>query len=75
MGRKRLKRPSDYPQFAFRLKNEEEKAALDRSINEAVKFYNADLKKNERVYTKKEIILMAMDIGLKNLMAEKGKRS
>ena len=68
MNRKKLKKPSDYPQYSIRLSTVEEKTQLDQAIKEVVDLYNANLKEDERIYTKKEIILMALEIGLKGLL-------
>ena len=71
MDRKKLKKPSDYPQYSIRLSTVEEKTQLDQAIKEVVDLYNTNLKEDERIYTKKEIVLMALEVGLEKLKKQK----
>jgi len=61
------KRPSDYPQFIFRI-SADDKVQLTLSINQVKKIYNALKKEDEKVITKNEIIVNALKIGLKELI-------
>ena len=64
MKRPQKKTPSDYPQFAFRMKTFEEKVALEKEIEQVQDLFNNALKEEEKSYKKNEIILEALRLGL-----------
>ena len=66
MKRPLKKKPSDYPQFAFRI-NQETKAKLLTEVEAVQKLYDRGLAKNERSLNKNEILVMALEIGLQRL--------
>jgi hypothetical protein len=66
MTQKKYKKPSDYPQFAFRL-TQVEKDALIANIDYLHKVANKDKKKDEFKYNKNALTLDAINIGLGEL--------
>lgn len=64
MMKRKYKQPSDYPQFAFRL-SENDKKELIEQIDEVHKVANKDIGADEFKITKNRIILMALQEGLK----------
>lgn len=61
--RKQGKRPSDYPQFAFRI-SEELKERLNKLVEEVTELYNKQISEGEYLYRKNDIIAEALEIGL-----------
>jgi len=67
MKKERKKTPSDYPQIAFRLPNEAERSRLNAEIEEIQAAYNAKRKEGEKLINKNDVILAALEKGLKLL--------
>lgn len=65
--RPKKKKPSDYPQFAFRMNGEIDKLKFVRRLEAALKEINKKLREDEKPYTKSELILKAIEIGLVRL--------
>ena len=61
--RKKGKKPSDYPQFAFRISSEL-KEKLNSIVGEVTDLYNKQLEDGEYLYRKNDIIAEALEIGL-----------
>lgn len=61
--RKKGKKPSDYPQFAFRISSEL-KEKLNSMVEEVTDIYNKQLEDGEYLYRKNDIIAEALEIGL-----------
>ncbi len=61
--RKKGKKPSDYPQFAFRISSEL-KEKLNTMVEEVTDLYNKHLEDGEYLYRKNDIIAEALEIGL-----------
>lgn len=64
------RKPSDYPQFAFRI-SQVEKAELTQLIDEVTELYNSNLNPGDYAIRKNDIILEALNIGLR-VMQKKG---
>lgn len=62
--RRQKKQPNDYPPFVFRLSDQEQKDALEKKVKDALKRANERLGKDERPYTKSEVIVAALNAGL-----------
>ena len=60
------KRPSDYPQLAFRVKKEA-KDHIMKQIDELTSLYNKKRKKDEWKYRKNELFMESLEIGLAEL--------
>lgn len=69
--RRKKKHPNDYPQFAFRLYDFEEKQELEDAILAALSTLNRRLKEGEKKYTKAEVIVTAMKKGLELMKKNK----
>ncbi|OQW54960.1 MAG: hypothetical protein A4S09_17400 [Proteobacteria bacterium SG_bin7] len=67
MRRPKKKVPSDYPQFAFRLNNDSEKSKLIEQINRTVESLNEKIDPDSKPYSKSEVIIKALSIGLSKL--------
>jgi hypothetical protein len=67
MRKERKKTPSDYPQLAFRLPNEEERKRLDALISEIQDAHNANRKPGEKMIRRNDVVLAALEKGLKLL--------
>jgi len=65
--RPKKKKPSDYPQFAFRLNNEDEKRRLAEHLESTVKLLNERAGEDAKPYSKSEVIVKALTIGLTKL--------
>ena len=65
---KKGRRPSDYPQFAFRL-TAETKERLAASVDEVTELYNKSVPPGEYLYRKNDIIIEALENGLKIMKA------
>ncbi len=65
--KKVLKKPSDYPQFYFRLKSEE-KDEIEKLIDKLVKRAEKNRKEGEPQRRRNHIITDALLIGLKELV-------
>lgn len=63
--RRDLKKPSDYPQFFFRLRSQEEKDELEAELELALKYANRALKKGKKPFGKGEVLRTALQEGLK----------
>ena len=63
---KKGRRPSDYPQFAFRL-SAEAKEKLSKMIKEVTDLYNETLPPGEYLFRKNEIIIDALTRGLRDM--------
>ncbi len=61
--RREGKKPSDYPQFTFRI-TEELKARLNELIEEVTEIYNKKIDDGEYLYRKNDIIAEALELGL-----------
>lgn len=70
---KKGRRPSDYPQFAFRL-SAEEKEHLSKLIEEVTTLYNKSVGPGEYLYRKNDIIVEALEKGLKAMKATHAKK-
>jgi hypothetical protein len=67
MKRAKKKTPADYPQLTFRLPNEEARHRLDILITKIQDAFNADRKDGEKVVRRNDVILAALEKGLKLL--------
>ncbi len=63
---KKGRRPSDYPQFAFRL-TAEAKERLAEMVDEVTELYNKSVTSGEYLFRKNDIIIEALEIGLKQM--------
>lgn len=72
--RKQGKRPSDYPQFAFRI-SEELKERLNELVEEVTELYNKQIPDGEYLYRKNDIIAEALEIGLIQMKKNPTKKS
>ncbi len=63
---KKGRRPSDYPQFAFRL-TAETKERLSALVDEVTDIYNKSVSAGEYLYRKNDIIIEALEMGLKQM--------
>ena len=72
--RKQGKRPSDYPQFAFRI-SEELKERLNELVEEVTELYNKQITDGEYLYRKNDIIAEALEIGLMQMKKNPTKKS
>jgi hypothetical protein len=70
---KKGRRPSDYPQFAFRL-TAEAKERLAASVDEVTELYNKSVPPGEYLYRKNDIIIEALEIGLKQMKKSPNRR-
>lgn len=57
------RKPSDYPQFTFRI-NEELKDRLSELVEEVTELYNKNIQEGEYLYRKNDIIAEALELGL-----------
>ena len=64
--KKKSRTPSDYPQFSFRI-TAELKERLSTMIDEVTELYNKSVPAGEYLYRKNEIIVEALEIGLKQM--------
>ena len=71
---KKGRRPSDYPQFAFRL-TAETKEHLSSMIDEVTDLYNKSVPPGEYLYRKNDIIIEALEIGLAQMKKNPTKKS
>ena len=71
---KKGRRPSDYPQFAFRL-TAETKENLSAVIDEVTDLYNKNIPLGEYLYRKNDIIIEALEIGLAQIKKNPNKKS
>ena len=72
--RKKGKKPSDYPQFAFRI-SEELKKKLNLLVEEVTDLYNKQLEDGEYLYRKNDIIAEALEIGLMQMKKKPVKKT
>lgn len=72
--RKSGKKPSDYPQFAFRI-SEELKVRLNDLVEEVTTLYNEQIPDEEYLFRKNDIIAEALEIGLMQMKKNPGKKS
>lgn len=61
----RKKTPNDYPQMTFRLSNEDELQRVDALIEKIKNAYNAKRKEGEKMVRRNDVILDALERGLK----------
>jgi hypothetical protein len=66
--KKKSSSTKDYPLFAFRL-SEEAKKRLMTQVNEVTNLLNSKVKEDEYRYRKNDIIVNALEKGLKSLKA------
>lgn len=66
MKHQKKKRPSDYPQLAFRV-SEEDKKSLTKLINDVYRLANQGLMSDEKPIKKNELIVTALTSGLSKL--------
>jgi len=66
---KKGRQPSDYPQFAFRLSLDAKKV-LAKLISETTDLTNSKLKSGEYMFRKNDIIIEALERGLKDIQKE-----
>lgn len=71
---KKGRRPSDYPQFAFRL-TAETKEQLSSMIDEVTDLYNKNVPPGEYLFRKNDIIIEALEIGLAQMKKSPAKKS
>ncbi|MCB9062527.1 MAG: hypothetical protein H6622_13475 [Halobacteriovoraceae bacterium] len=71
---KKGRQPSDYPQFAFRL-SATAKEKLTEMINEVTDYCNKDLGPGEYMFRKNEIIIEALERGLKDIKKKPMKKN
>ncbi len=71
---KKGRRPSDYPQFAFRL-TAEAKENLSAMVDEVTELFNKNVPPGEYLYRKNDIIIQALEIGLKQLKKNPTKKN
>lgn len=64
--RKNGRKPSDYPQFSFRI-TAERKDRLNLLVTEVTELYNKQVKDGEYLYRKNDIIARALEQGLTQL--------
>lgn len=68
------RKPSDYPQFAFRV-TAEKKDRLSEMINEVTELFNKNVSPGEYLYRKNDIIIEALEIGLKQMKKHQMKQT
>lgn len=71
MDDRKKKKPSDYPQFAFRLTTPEQKEELSKLIEEVHERWNRQMNEDDIKYSKSEIIVKALKEGLSLLKKSK----
>lgn len=67
--RKKGKKPSDYPQFAFRI-SDEVKDKLNILVEEVTDLYNRHVPEGEYLFRKNDVIAEALECGLKQMKAK-----
>lgn len=72
MEPKKRKTPADFPQFQFRI-SEEDKEEIQTRLDKLVKKMNSKLNKDHKSFRKNEIIIEALRRGLSLLEAENKK--
>ena len=70
--RKKGKKPSDYPQFAFRV-SDEIKDRLSSLVEEVTDLYNKHVPDGEYLFRKNDVIAEALERGLKQMKAKYSK--
>ncbi len=70
---KQRRKPSDYPQFAFRV-TAETKDRLSEMIDEVTELFNKNVAPGEYLYRKNDIIVEALEKGLKAMKATASKK-
>ncbi|MDC1174206.1 hypothetical protein OAT67_02350 [Bacteriovoracaceae bacterium] len=70
MKTNKKKSPSDYPMFSFRV-SEDDKEMLNIQIEKAVKLLNKKLDEDDRAIRKNDVIVKALNIGLKEVIKKK----
>lgn len=68
------RKPSDYPQFTFRI-TEELKERLNNLVEEVTNLYNRHVQEGEYVYRKNDIITEALELGLIQMKKNPNKKS
>lgn len=68
------RKPSDYPQFTFRI-TEELKIHLNDLVEDVTNIYNKHVKEGEYIYRKNDIIAEALEIGLMQMKKTPAKKS
>lgn len=71
--RREGKKPSDYPQFTFRI-TEELKTRLNELIEEVTDIYNKKIDDGEYLYRKNDIIAEALELGLMQMKKNNKKK-
>jgi hypothetical protein len=71
---KTRRKPSDYPQFAFRT-TDEFKERINNLVEEVTELYNKQIPEGEYIYRKNDIIAEALEIGLMQMKKNPAKRS
>lgn len=69
MKRPLKRKPSDYPQFTFRI-DQETKEKLLSEVDAVRAMYERGLAEDERSLNKNEILIMALEIGLERLKSK-----
>lgn len=64
------KKPSDYPQFNFRVPSEEDKEKINALLKRTQDKMNSHLGSSERKYAKNEVLTNAIFIGLNKLLGK-----
>lgn len=70
MKREKRKKPSDYPQIAFRV-SEEDKEIVSRLVDEAHVLLNKNLDEDSYKIKKNEIVVSALILGLMEIKKKK----
>lgn len=68
------RKPSDYPQFTFRI-TDELKEQLNDLVEEVTELYNKQIPEGEYLYRKNDIIAEALEMGLMQMKKNPAKRS
>lgn len=66
---KKLKKPSEYPQFSFRI-SEDEKLILSDKLDKVLEMLKENSKEGERIPKKNALILRAINRGLSKIEKE-----
>lgn len=70
---KTRRKPSDYPQFAFRT-TEEFKERINGLVEEVTELFNKNIQEGEYLYRKNDIIAEALELGLMQMKKNPKKR-
>lgn len=70
---KTRRKPSDYPQFAFRT-TDEFKQRISDLVEEVTELYNKQIPEGEYLYRKNDIIAEALEMGLMQMKKNPNKK-